>query len=302
LLKKKVDPYNVNTMRVIALFPNEKKKHSFELAQQICRFFKERKIAVVAEEEKASQIGAEPLSSVDPKTIDLLISMGGDGTLLRMTHHFAWIDAPILGINLGHLGFMADIPLSDLFESLNDLLKGSYTVDERVVLKATSTRSSHPVLHAVNDIVLHRAKNYSLVELVVHVDGVYINTFVADGLVVSTPTGSTAYSLAAGGPILFPTLEAVVLTPICPHTISNRPVVLSSNSTISIQYTSPYDEMDARADGLNAFSLASQEMITIEKASRKFKLVNLHRHEYFSTLRKKLNWSGKLPELSTKES
>lgn len=281
-------------MKWIALFPNEKKEHSFELAAEITRFFQERGVQVVAEEEKAKRIGALALSAIDPQKIDLLISMGGDGTLLRITHHFGWIDAPILGINLGHLGFMADIPISDLFISLEALLEGAYTIEERVVLKASSSSGKNPILHAVNDVVLHRAKNHSLVEMNVYLDATYVNSFLADGIVVATPTGSTAYSLAAGGPILSPTLDAIVLTPICPHTISNRPIVLSADKKITIEYASPYDEMELRADGLNAFCVKSQEKVFIEKASHTFKWINLHRHDYFSTLRKKLNWTGKL--------
>ncbi|MDE3055493.1 MAG: NAD(+)/NADH kinase [Verrucomicrobiota bacterium] len=282
-------------LKTIALFPNEKKKDSFDLARKITTFFHEKGKKIVAEEGKAEEIGALPLSAVPPKEIDLLIAMGGDGTLLRIAHYFSWIDAPILGINLGHLGFMADIPTADVFPTLEELLAGAYRVENRSMLQTTSEGISSP-LYAVNDIVLHRAKNYSLVELVVHLNGTYVNTFLADGLVISTPTGSTAYSLAAGGPILSPTLDAIVLSPICPHTISNRPLVLTADCTITIEYTSPYDEIDVRADGLNAYLLKPHVPITIKRASRTFKLVKLHRHDYFSTLRKKLGWSGKLTE------
>lgn len=279
-------------MKTIALFPNEKKAHSFELAIKIREFFESHGFLVVAEEEKAARIGAKPLSLAKPKDLVLLISMGGDGTLLRIAHHFSYLDAPILGINLGHLGFMADIPASDIFPSLEDFLKGAYTIDKRLMLKATSPKKQH--LHAVNDIVLHRASNYSLIQLAIQVDGVYINTFVADGIILSTPTGSTAYSLAAGGPILAPNLDAMVLTPVCPHTISNRPIVLTADRKIEIRYLSEYGSIDARADGLDAFPLDSGDTITIERSDRVFQIVNLHRHEYFSTLRQKLSWSGKL--------
>ena len=277
---------------IIALFPNEKKKHSFELAIQIREFLEGRGIAVAAEDEKSISIGAMPLSSVDPNDIGFLISMGGDGTLLRISHQYSHLDAPILGINLGHLGFIADIPTADIFASLNDLLNGDYTVDKRLALEATASRSES--IRAVNDIVFHRAHNYSLIELAIQVDGIYINTFVADGIIIATPTGSTAYSLAAGGPILAPTLEAIVITPICPHTISNRPIVLTADRKIEIQYISTYDPIDVRADGLDAMSLKSGDSISIQRSSQPFKIVNLHRHEYFSTLRKKLGWSGKL--------
>jgi NAD+ kinase len=272
---------------IIALFPNEKKQPSFELAIQIRKFLEEQNVQVVAEDEKAKVIGALPLSKIDQSQIKFLISMGGDGTILRLCHRYAHLNAAILGINLGHLGFMADIPATDIFDSLFDLLNGAYTIDERLMLEAKHLR-------AVNDIVIHRAQNYSLIELAIQVDGAYLNTFVADGVIIATPNGSTAYSLAAGGPILSPNLDAIVITPICPHTISNRPLVLTADRKIEIQYLSEYGPIDVRADGLDTFALKSGESFTVQKSNRSFKWVNLHRHEYFSTLRTKLSWSGKL--------
>ena len=277
---------------IIALFPNEKKKHSFELAIQIREFLSSKDIQVAAEDEKAALIGALRLSDIDPKQIRFLIAMGGDGTLLRISHHYSHLDAPILGINLGHLGFIADIQVADLFPSLTDLLNGHYKVHHRLALEAIAPNADP--LRAVNDIVLHRGCNYSLIELNIRVDSIYINTFVADGIIIATPTGSTAYSLAAGGPILSPMLDAIVITPICPHTISNRPIVLSAEREIEIQYISPYDPIDIRADGLDAAPLKSGESVIITKSPRPFKIVNLNRNEYFSTLREKLAWSGKL--------
>ncbi len=277
---------------LIALFPNEKKKLSFDLAKEICQYFSQRKITVVAEDEKAKKIGAQPLSETDPKKIKFLISMGGDGTLLRIAHQFNYIDAPILGINLGHLGFMADVPVQDIFPSLADLLDGKFKIDKRIILEAT--RSDGKVLQAVNDIVLHRAVNYSLIELSMHLDNQPVNTFVADGIIIATPNGSTAYSLAAGGPILSPELDAIIITPICPHTISNRPIVLSADHQIQIEYLSPYDPIDVRADGIDAFDLPTHGKIIIQRSTKHFKIVNLDRKDYFSTLRTKLGWSGKL--------
>ncbi|MBS0625315.1 MAG: NAD(+)/NADH kinase [Verrucomicrobia bacterium] len=277
---------------IIALFPNERKKQSFELAANIREFLEDRGITVVAEDEKAIQIGAKPISSVDPHKIKFLISMGGDGTILRISSQYCHLNAPILGINLGHLGFMADVPVADTYQSLSDLLDGNFTIDERLILEGKNHQKQ--ILHAVNDLVIHRATNRSLIELAIQVDGVYVNTFVADGIIIATPNGSTAYSLAAGGPILSPILEAVVITPICPHTISNRPLVLTSNHQIDIQYLSDYDPVEIRADGLDAIHMKTNETFTVKKSERRFKLVNLHRHEYFSTLRTKLGWSGKL--------
>jgi NAD+ kinase len=278
---------------LIALFPNEKKKHSFDLAKEICQFFSSRSISVVAEDEKAKKIGAKPLSKADPREIKFLISMGGDGTLLRIAHRFSHIDAPILGINLGHLGFMADVPVQEIIPSLEALLAGEYKIDERIMIETQSPDGK--TLSGVNDIVVHRGQNYSLIELAIRLGGVYVNTFVADGIIIATPNGSTAYSLAAGGPILSPGLDAVVITPICPHTISNRPIVLTMNQQIEIEYLSPYDPIDVRADGIEAFDLPANGKIIVKRSAKSFKIVNLKRHEYFSTLRTKLGWSGKLP-------
>lgn len=277
---------------LIALFPNEKKQHSFELARQIRDFFTSHHIQVCAEDEKAHQIGVTPLSKVNLKSVSFLIAMGGDGTLLRIAHQYASLNAPILGINLGHLGFMADIPIEDIFPSLTDLIHQRYTIEERIILECKAQGTSS--LYAVNDIVIHRGHNYSLIELGVYVDGIYVNRFVADGIIISTPTGSTAYSLAAGGPILSPDLKAIMITPICPHTISNRPIVLTAERTIEVEYLSPYDPIDVRADGLTSLTIKTRDKVQIQSSQRRFQLVNLYRHEYFTTLRSKLGWSGKL--------
>lgn len=277
---------------IIALFPHNNKKQSKELAIQIQKFLSERKITVVAEDEDAEEMGATPLSEIDPHDIDFLVSMGGDGTILRLVHKYEHLNAAIVGINLGHLGFMADIPLSDLLPSLEDLVSGAYRIEERVAIEGKLNHGGR--FFAVNDIVVHRGKNPSLVEMAIHVDGIYLNTFESDGMIIATPTGSTAYSLAAGGPILSPTLEALVLTPISPHTISNRPVVLTADHEIQIQYLNENDPLEIRADGVVHYDLKGGDILRITRHPKNFRLVSLLRRDYFSTLRTKLGWSGKL--------
>lgn len=278
---------------LVALFPNLQKKPSKDLAIGICEFLHAHHFTVVADDEEAKQIGAHPLSKYSLKDIKFLISMGGDGSILRLVHEYPDLNAPILGINLGHLGFMADVPTNDLYPSLQDLVSGLYKIEERLVMEAETHQGEQ--LFAVNDIVVHRGKNPSLIELAIHVDGVYVNTFIADGLIIATPNGSTAYSLAAGGPILSPDLEAIVITPICPHTISNRPIVLTGDVDIQIQCVNKRGPAELHIDGLESRDLSIGDVLHVSKSSKKFRLVNLHRRDYFSTLRTKLGWSGKLP-------
>lgn len=277
---------------IIALFPNIHKKAAKNLALGIREFLNSQGVDVVVNDDVADLINAPKLSSVDPDKIDFLISMGGDGTILRLFHSHPDLDAPIIGINLGHLGFLADIPISDIYPSLQDIINGNYDVEERIMMEGETPQGTP--CYAVNEMVIHRAKNPSLIDLGIHVDSTYLNTFSADGIIISTPSGSTAYSLAAGGPILTPGLNAFVLTPISPHTISNRPIVFMPKKEIQIQYLSENEPVEITFDGISRHSLQTGEVFRIRKSERMFKLVNIRRRDYFSTLRTKLSWSGKL--------
>lgn len=277
---------------IIALFPNEMKPQSLNIAAEVCQFLKGNKVEIVAEDKIAPLIGAKHLSEIDIHHIDFRISLGGDGTILRLVHRHPTLEAPLLGINLGSLGFLADIPLHNIYPSLQDLLEGYYTIQKRMMMEGYTSKGDN--CFAVNEIVVHRAQNPCLIDLAIYVDGRYLNTFSADGVILSTPSGSTAYSLAAGGPILTPELDAFVITPICPHTISNRPIVLMPQQDIQIKYLSSHLPVEISYDGISSFTLASQETLTIVVSKQRFQLVNLARHDYFFTLREKLGWQGRL--------
>ncbi len=277
---------------IIALFPNTQKSQTKNIALGIKEFLAARHVTVVAEDAEARIIGLPLLSSVAPESIDFLISLGGDGTILRLVHRHPELNAPLLGINLGGLGFMADVPITDIYPSLQDLLEGNYRVQRRMMMEGLTAQGE--TCFAINEMVVHRAQNPSLVDLGVHVDGQYLNTFSADGIIISTPSGSTAYSLAAGGPILTPDLNAFVVTPISPHTISNRPIVLLPKKEIQIQYLSEYHPVEITFDGISRYALATGEVFHVRPAEKTFPLVSLPRHDYFSTLRSKLGWAGKL--------
>ncbi len=277
---------------IIALFLNPAKESAVNVAKTLIPFLENKKVQIVMEDDIATTFNTKSLSETQPKDISYIISLGGDGTILRLVHKYEELNVPILGINLGHLGFMADIPKEEIEESLEDLLNGAYTIDERITIEAYFEEQKR--CFAVNDIVIHRGNNPNIIELGLHVDGVYLNTFEADGIIIATPNGSTAYSLAAGGPLLSPALEALVITPICPHTISNRPIVLTDECEIQLEYLTDADPVEVRADGISPFALPPKCPFYIKRGSRNFKLINLLRRDYFSTVRTKLAWFGKL--------
>ena len=275
----------------IAIFPNLKKDRSKKIAKEIIEYLKNKKVEVFADEHVAEDLNVKPLTEIDLTEIDFTISLGGDGTILRLLHRHPELEAPMIGINLGSLGFMADIPIDDIYPSLEDILQGNYIIQERMVMEGTTEHSE--ICFAVNEVVIHRAQNPCLIDLSIEVDGHYLNTFSADGIIISTPSGSTAYSLAAGGPILTPELDAFVITPICPHTISNRPIVMMPKQ-IKVKYTAPYEPVEVIYDGFARYTISTNHEVTLTPSQKKFRLVSLLRHDYFTTLRTKLNWTGKL--------
>lgn len=285
-------------MLKIALFPNFSKKQAKETAIEVARFLASKQVELFADDAISDALNIAPLSQADPKSIDFMITLGGDGTLLQAVHRYPSLDVPIMAINLGGLGFMADIPLNEIYPSLEDLLAGNYTVKNRIMMEGFSEQNQHGL--AVNEVCIHRTNNPCLIDLAIYVDGLYLNTFSADGIIVSTPSGSTAYSLAAGGPILTPEVEAFVLTPICPHTISNRPIVLMPQECIKIQYLIDEDashqgDIEISCDGQQSFKLSPNGIYSIIRSKRLFKLVCLPHHNYFLTLREKLGWRGQTP-------
>jgi NAD+ kinase len=279
---------------LIALFANLEKQSTHAIALGIREFLVERGVTVVLQDELAEIIQGQPLSSIDIKEVDFAITLGGDGTILRIMHRHPTLEAPMVGVNLGHLGFMSDIPISDLYPSLTDLLEGNYHIENRVMMEGHTAQGESCM--AVNEFVVHRSPNAHLIQLAIHVQGLYLNTFSADGMIIASPSGSTAYSMAAGGPILTPELEAFVLTPISPHTLSNRPMVLGSDLEIQVQYLSDYAPVEVACDGVCTCKLQTGDVFHIRRAQRVFRMVSLHRRDYFSILRSKLGWSGTLRE------
>jgi NAD+ kinase len=227
-----------------------------------------------------------------PGCTDLLIVLGGDGTLLSAARLTAECRVPILAVNLGGLGFLTTVPQDEIYSILEELFAGKHRVSERVMLDAEIIRAGTVIRRqiALNDAVLNKAALARIMDLELRVDGEYVTTYKSDGLILSTPTGSTAYSLAAGGPIVYPTVEAFVVSPICPHTLTNRPIVIPDSATIEIDFKAEDDAVFLTLDGQIGIELLRGDHIRVRKAPNKLMLVRPARKTYYQILRSKLKW------------
>lgn len=228
---------------------------------------------------------------------DLTIVVGGDGTLLSAARALVGYDMPLVGVNLGRLGFLTDILPAEIEARLDAVFAGQFQEEDRFMLDCVIVRGGHEILHgdALNDVVVHKWKIARLVKLETYVDGIFVHTQRSDGLIVSTPTGSTAYALSGGGPILHPSLNAMVLVPICPHTLSNRPIVVGGDSRIEVLLT---EEQQTCAqltfDGQLAMELEVGDRVVVRKKQRPVRLIHPADHDYYAMLRTKLQWGKEL--------
>ena len=226
---------------------------------------------------------------------DFALIVGGDGTLLAAARTLAPFDIPLIGVNLGRLGFLADILPEHLEKRLGEVLDGRFDLEERFMLEAQIKRDEAVVFRqtAVNDVVIHRSSTTGMLEIVTHIDTVFLNSQRSDGLIISTPTGSTAYALSAGGPILSPSLQAIVLAPVNPHALSNRPIVVESECVIGISFKKG-KQFGARlvCDNIQSPPIEVNDRIEVRKAARPFRLLHPPGYDFYEILRAKLNWSS----------
>lgn len=267
----------------------------------LIRYLQDKQRVVIIDECCADILGTSELQAT-PVTefgrhCDLVISIGGDGTMLKAVHKLSGHDVPLLGINLGRLGFLADIPAGAIAEHLDNILAGYYDEDQRYMLRGTVERQGETIheCEAVNDIIIQKWNTARLIEFDTHINGTLVNCQRSDGLIVSTPTGSTAYALSSGGPILHPRVDAILLVPICPHNLSNRPIVVDGNAHIEITVTSPEPGL-ARltADGDSLLDLAPGDRLIIHKKDKSIRLIHPANYEHFRLLRTKLHWGREL--------
>jgi NAD+ kinase len=237
----------------------------------------------------AIRVCATPLS----REVDLLLVFGGDGTILRVAGEAAGSRTPILGINIGGLGFLTAISSRDMPRALRQVWSGNFVLESRALIEVMGSCQGHRVhRYALNDVVISRGIVSRLITLEVSVDGEPLTRYRCDGLIVSSPTGSTAYSLSAGGAIVHPQADVFTLTPICPHTLSNRSVILSLDSRIQVKVVSPRPETILSADGRGVSEMAPGDVVTVRRAKDSVRLMHLAGGSFFETLRLKLHWSG----------
>lgn len=226
---------------------------------------------------------------------DLIVVLGGDGTMIATARLIGERDVPVLGINYGGLGYLTDFRIEELFPALEMIVAGEYVVDRREMLDAELHHDGAVAARGrvLNDVVINKAALARIIEIEVHLNGLFVNSFRSDGLIVSTPTGSTAYNLSAGGPIIFPSMNAVVLTPICPFTLTNRPIVVPDDAEIELILKDGNEGVVLTFDGQTGYTLAAGDSVQISKSRTTFNLIKPANRNYFDVLRNKLKWGAR---------
>ncbi|HPQ94102.1 MAG: NAD(+) kinase [Thiothrix sp.] len=288
----------MNAFKTIGIFSKQNGQQVTDTLQRLYHFLEQKQLGILAAEAPARLLNIPSTPDADiAGQADLIIVVGGDGTLLGAGRLLAETSLPLVGINLGRLGFLVDILPEDLASVLEPILQGAFIEESRCMLTGTAMRGDKILGSSValNDVVLHARDEIRMIEFTTLINGTFVNTQRADGLIVSTPTGSTAYALSSGGPILHPVLEAIVLVPICAHNLTSRPLVVPASCHIEIQLRDQYP-VDSRVsfDGQNNIELIPGDRILIETRHEKMRLLHPLNHDYYHILRTKLHW-GKQP-------
>jgi NAD+ kinase len=287
-------------MKRIGIIAKQNKPEVIALVRNLVEWLRLKKIEIYLEPDlkdlfSPSLLGSH-LNSVErgdiPAHVEMMVVLGGDGTLLSVARLVGDRGVPILGVNLGGLGFLTEITLEELYSVLERVIEGDFVTDERVVLHAAVIRRGERMAEftVLNDAVINKGALARIIDLETTINGDYLTTFKSDGLILSTPTGSTAYNLSAGGPIVYPSLHCIIITPICPHTLTNRPIVIPDHVEIRAVLKSRQQEVILTLDGQQGFSLEFEDVVEIRKAEDRILLIKSPYRHYFEVLREKLKW------------
>lgn len=280
----------------IGIITKLNKQEAIEETKRLLEWLEKKGVEAFIGEDLASKIGN--VRGYDknrmPELIDLLVVLGGDGTLLSAARLLGRSEVPLLGVNLGSLGFLTEITVDELYNVMERVIEGDFEIEKRMMLCTKVYRWGEEVASytVLNDAVINKGTLARIIDLETMVDGEYITTYRSDGLIIATPTGSTAYSLSAGGPIVHPLLDSIIISPICPFTLTNRPIVLPHGSSISITLKTRDSDVMLTLDGQVGFPLRVEDTVMVNKADKDLQLVKSPTRGYFEVLRKKLKWGA----------
>ncbi|MFW6021935.1 MAG: NAD(+)/NADH kinase [Halanaerobiaceae bacterium] len=281
----------VDIIPVIGLVLNTKKEEAFIVGERLIQLFKMKDISYLLEKKASDIMGRD--EGVDyqslKKNADFIIIIGGDGTFLHTAHYFFDTQIPLLGINIGRLGFLTEIETNEIEVAIDHLLNGNYTVEKRMILESNIIRNGKKTYsnYALNDFVINRGARSRLVGIDLYINDEIVNSYRADGIIISTPTGSTAYSLSAGGPIINPSIRAIIITPICPHSLFITPMVISDRESLKIVVHSEHS-MSFTADGSYDYLIKDNDKINIKASKQELYFVKLPNRTFYSILHKKM--------------
>lgn len=281
-------------MQRIGIYAKRNHPAAVNVARELAAWLQERGIQVFLEKPLAEAMGEGPgyPGGALPAMVELIVVLGGDGTLISVARQVGSLRIPILGVNLGSLGFLTEVTLNELYPTLERVLQGEYGVSERMMLKAVVRRGGQEIgqYRVLNDVVINKGALARIIDMEAWVDDAYLTTFKADGLIIATPTGSTAYNLAAGGPIIYPGLHCLVISPICPHMLTNRPIIVADESIIRIEVKFQEEDVAFTADGQVGMPLRGGDVVEVRKSKSSTRLVKSPSKDYFEVLRAKLKW------------
>jgi len=280
-------------MKNIAIFAKVHDPRCQGVAIQLVEWLRANSLTPMVEAHLARHIEFKETIITDiPDQTDLVVVLGGDGTLISVARMIGDRDVPILGVNLGSLGFLTEITLDELCSSVDRYIRGDYSISERMMLHIVVVRDGEAIEEktVLNDVVINKGALARIIDLETTINDSYLTTFKGDGLIVSTPTGSTGYSLSANGPILYPELDCYLITPICPHTLTNRPIVVAGDARISVALKCINEDVFLTLDGQVGVALKCGDIIRISKAARRTRLIISSSKDYFEILRTKLKW------------
>jgi NAD+ kinase len=287
-------------MKCIGLYAKRTNPDAIKVAEDLCLWLQERRIEVLVEEELGADIcaanpkiefGTDKADDM-PSRVECIVVLGGDGTLISVARSVGSRAVPILGVNLGSLGFLNEITLDELYTQLEKVVAGDFSVSERIRLDCHISREGDNVAEyqVLNDVVINKGALARIVDIEIWVGRDYLTTFKADGLIISSPTGSTAYNMAAGGPIVYPGVNCLMITPICPHMLTNRPIIVSDRSVITVKMRFDNERVFCTADGQVGMALQGHDVLEIKQAKVGTHLIKSATKDYFEVLRTKLRW------------